>query len=255
VVIMAIAPTFVMFKMSTAIARARFESVAVNADFSLDADRVIEAMRKHRPAIVFIAYPNNPTGCLYSESSILKILEQAPGLIVIDEAYQVFAGDSFMSRLVDYPNLVVMRTLSKLGLAGLRLGYAAATPELIREIDKVRGPYNVGVLTQLIAERILEHHEVLEEQAREIVADRERLAAMFRSMPGVTVFPSAANFLLARVHDAGKVYSGLKERRILIRNLHGSHPLLDQCVRFTVGTKEENNLLIAALADTLSSVG
>ncbi len=254
-VIMAIAPTFVMFKISTVIARAKYVGVSVEEDFSLNADQVIAAMQEHRPAILFIAYPNNPTGNLFDEHVIQRIIGHAPGMVVIDEAYHVFAGRSFMSRLPDFPHLVVMRTLSKLGLAGLRLGYAAARPEWIHEIDKVRGPYNVGVLTQLVAQKILDHHRVLEEQAQEIVAERSRLEDALHSMRGIKAFPSSANFVLLRVPDAQKVYTGLKERGVLVRSLHGAHPLLDRCLRFTVGTREENDLLLEAFGKTLAALG
>jgi len=253
-VIMSISPTFVMFKMSAVIARASYVGVPLHADFSLDADRVIAAMSEHRPAILFIAYPNNPTGNLFDEAALHRVIESAPGLVVIDEAYNVFAHQSFMPKLPDYPNVVVMRTLSKLGLAGLRLGYAAAKPEWIREFDKVRGPYNVGVLTQLIAEKILGHHHVLEEQAGEIVDEREKMARALQGMPGVVAYPSVANFILLRVADAQAVHAGLINRGVLVRNLHGSHALLDRCVRFTVGTRAENQILMNAFAQTLESL-
>ncbi|MFM9970515.1 MAG: histidinol-phosphate transaminase [Burkholderiales bacterium] len=253
-VIMSIAPTFAMFKMSSIIARAKYVGVPLEADFSLNVERVLAAMAEHRPAILFIAYPNNPSGNLFDEKSLLTLIEQAPGLVVIDEAYNVFAEKSFLPLLPQYPNMVVMRTLSKLGLAGLRLGYAAARPDWIREFDKVRGPYNVGVLTQLIAEKILGHHRVLQDQAREIIAERETMLRILQGMPGVESFPSEANFILLRVADADAVHTGLMERGVLVRNLHGSHPLLDQCVRFTIGTKVENTTLIEAFSQTLSSI-
>ena len=253
--IMSISPTFVMFKVSATIARARYIGVPLDTDFSLNADRVIAAMAEHQPAIVFIAYPNNPTGNLFDEGALRRVIESAPGLVVIDEAYNVFARHSFMSRLPDHPNLVVMRTLSKLGLAGLRLGYAAARPEWIHEFDKVRGPYNVGVLTQLIAEKILSHHGILEQQADEIVEERGRMARALQGMAGVFAYPSVANFILLRVADAAAVHAGLMDRGVLVRNLHGSHPLLDQCVRFTVGTRAENEQLMLAFAQTLGALG
>ena len=255
VVIMSIAPTFTMFKMSSAIARAKYVGVPLNSDFSLDADRVIAAMAENSPAIVFIAYPNNPSGNLFDEMALQRVIEHAPGLVVIDEAYHVFARNSFMSRLPAFPNMVVMRTLSKLGLAGLRLGYAAARPAWIHEFDKVRGPYNVGVLTQLIAEKILSHHRVLEDQAGEIISERIKLEHALKKMSGVTPFPSVANFILLRVADANAVHTGLMDRGVLVRNLHGSHPLLDQCVRFTVGTTDENEVLMRAFAETLEATG
>jgi histidinol-phosphate aminotransferase len=160
-----------------------------------------------------------------------------------------------MTRLARFPNLVVMRTLSKLGLAGIRLGYAAARPEWIREFDKVRPPYNVNVLTQIVAERALAHYGDLEAQARDIVAERERLAAELRKLPRVTVFQSDANFILLRVPDAASIFEGMKRRGVLIKSMHGSVPvLLDQCVRLTIGTPEENRRCLAALAEALADL-
>ena len=201
--------------------------------------------------MVFIAYPNNPTGNLFSEESIAAVISAAPGLVVIDEAYHPFAGRTFMTRLAEFPNLVVMRTLSKLGLAGIRLGYAVARPQWIREFDKLRAPYNVNVLTQVVAERVLAHHDVLDAQAGEIKAERGRLAGRLKELPGVTVFPSDANFILIRVPDAPRVFEGMRRRGVLVKNLHGGVPLLDHCVRLTVGTPEENDQCFAALADAL----
>jgi histidinol-phosphate aminotransferase len=252
-VIMGASPSFSMYKMDAIIAKARYVGVPIADDFSLDAQRMVEAMREHRPGAVFISYPNNPTGNLFADEAIEQVIRHAPGLVVVDEAYHTFARRSFMERLSEFPNLMVMRTVSKLGLAGLRLGYAAARPDWIKEIDKVRGPYNVGVLTQLVAGKILDHHEVLEQQAAQIVSERARLFRELEAIDGVQPFPSEANFILARVHDASHVFEGLKERGVLIRTLHGAHALLDQCVRFTVGTPEENDAAIRALRETLSA--
>jgi histidinol-phosphate aminotransferase len=171
--------------------------------------------------------------------------------VVLDEAYHPFAQTSFLPRLADFSNLLVLRTVSKLGLAGLRLGYLVGRPEWIREIDKVRSPYNVSVLTQLVAERILAHGAVLAEQAARIRADRERLCAALAGLPGVRVFPSRANFVLARVPDAQALFEGLKARGVLVKSMHGASPQLEQCVRFTVGTAEENRILTDALAAIL----
>lgn len=253
-VVLAPSPSFFRYAMSSVIAKAKYVTVSIERDFSLDAGRMVAAMQEHRPAVVFISYPNNPTGNLFAEEAIVRVIEQAPGLVVIDEAYQTFAKRSFMPRLAEFPNLMVMRTLSKLGLAGLRLGYAAARPEWIREIDKVRGPYNVGVLTQRVAVKILEHYGVLEEQARNVVVERGRLADALAALGGVVAYPSEANFILAQVPDAPRVFEGLKERGVLIRNLHGTHPLLDQCVRVTVGTPQENDTVLKALRQTIEAL-
>jgi histidinol-phosphate aminotransferase len=248
-VLLAPEPSFAMYRINAVIARLRYVGVPLNADFTLDPARFVAAIEEHRPAVVFVAYPNNPTGNLFPAAAIERILDAAPGLVVLDEAYHVFAGKTFMGELARRPNLMVMRTVSKLGLAGVRLGYAAASPEWIRELDKVRPPYNVSVLTQFVAERVLEHVGALHGQADRIRAEREAMLGRLRELPGVEVFPSDANFVLVRVPDADAVDAGLKARKILVRNFHGSHALLANCLRITVGTPGENELVAAALAE------
>lgn len=253
-VIMAPEPTFVMYRLAAGFAQLRFAGVALEQDFSLDPDRFIAAMAEQRPAVVFISYPNNPSGNLYREDAIVRIIEAAPGLVVVDEAYHVFAGRTFMTRLGEFPNLMVMRTVSKLGLAGLRLGYGVARPAWTGEFEKLRPPYNVGVLTQVVAERVLANHAVLEAQAAAIRADRARLSKRLEAIAGVDQFPSDANFILARLPDAPRVFKGLMRRGVLVRNLHGAHPLLAHCLRLTVGTPEENDRLCAALAASMAEL-
>jgi histidinol-phosphate aminotransferase len=250
-VLLAPEPAFAMYRMNAVIARMRYVGVPLNRDFTLDDARFLAAIEEHRPAVIFIAYPNNPTGNLFPEDAIERILAAAPGLVVLDEAYHVFAGRTFMDRLGRFPNLMVMRTVSKLGLAGVRLGYAAAHPDWIRELDKVRSPYNVSVLAQFVAERVLAHVGVLHGQAERIKAEREAMFARLGELGGVEAFPSDANFILVRVRDADAVDAHLRARRILVRNFHGSHPLLANCLRLTVGTPGENELALAALAEGL----
>jgi histidinol-phosphate aminotransferase len=250
-VVLAPEPTFVMYRVYALVNRMRHVGVPLAPDFTLDCARFLAAIEEHQPALTFIAYPNNPTGNLFAEADVLRILHAASGLVVLDEAYHAFARKSFMQRLAQYPNLIVMRTLSKIGMAGLRLGYAAGGPDWMREFDKVRPPYNVNVLTQLVAERLLEHADVLAEQAAAIRDERGRLKAELERVPGVTAFASDANFLLARVPDAGRVFAGMKQRGVLVKSLHGSHPLLAQCLRITVGTAEENTQCLAALRAAL----
>jgi len=250
-VMLAPEPSFAMYKMNAVYARMRYVGVPLAADFSLDAKRFLAAVEEHKPALTFIAYPNNPTGNLYAEEEVEAIIAASPGFVVLDEAYHAFAGKTFMDRLARYPNLMVMRTVSKLGLAGIRLGYAVARPEWIREFDKLRPPYNVNVLTQALATHVLARLDVLNAQAARIREDRASLAEALRGLPGVTVFPSEANFILARVPNADALYRALEARKVLVRNLHGGHPLLENCLRFTVGTPEENQQLLTALRASL----
>ena len=251
-VVLAPRPCFFMFSQYAQFAGLRYVGVLLNRDFTLEPGVFLRALAEHRPAVVFIDYPNNPSGNLFSDEAIAQIIAAAPGLVVIDEAYHPFARKTFMTRLAEFPNLVVMRTLSKLGLAGIRLGYSVGRPEWIREFDKVRPPYNVSMLTHVVAERVLAHYDVLDAQARTINAERERLGGELRKLPGVTVFPSDANFVLVRVPDATRVFEGMRRRGVLVKNLHTGVPLLDHCVRLTIGTPEENRRCLAAFAEALA---
>ncbi len=244
-------PTFVMYRMNALFSGMRSMGIPTRGDFSLDREAFISAVRREKPALVFIAYPNNPTGVLYDEEDVAEIIRATDGLVVLDEAYHVFARRSFMPRLTEFPNLVVMRTVSKLGLAGIRLGYLAGRPEWVSQFNKVRQAYNVSVLTQTAAEFVLDRIEVLEAQAEAIRAERAALKEGLATLPGVTVFPSEANFFLVRVPDAVLVFDALKSNGVLVRNFNGAHPLLENCLRITVGTPEENRTLLSALRDAL----
>jgi histidinol-phosphate aminotransferase len=250
-VLVSVEPSFVMFRMVATFTGIRHVGVPLASDFSLDVPRLLSAIAEHGPAVTFLAYPNNPTGNLFDAGAIRGVIEASPGLVVVDEAYHAFAGKSFVPELSRYPNLLVMRTLSKLGLAGLRLGLLIGRPEWLSELDKLRLPYNVNVLTQLIAARVLERRDVLDAQAAAIRAERARLFASLQSVPGARAFPSDANFILFRVPRAEAVFSGLKARGVLIKNLSNSHSSLSDCLRVTVGTPEENDQFLAALKESL----
>jgi histidinol-phosphate aminotransferase len=241
-------PTFVMYSMNATFSGMRALPVPLRDDFSFDADAFIARMRAERPALVFLAYPNNPTGVLYPRAEVQRVIEAAPGLVVLDEAYHVFAGETFMDELSRYANLLVLRTVSKLGLAGIRLGYLAGRPEWLAQFNKVRQVYNVNVLTEAAALFVLERLDVLEAQAAEIRTERERLGAALRALDGVTVFPSRANFFLVRVRDAVHTYDELRRQGVLVRSLH---PGLANCLRITVGTPDENRILLNALKEAL----
>jgi histidinol-phosphate aminotransferase len=243
-------PTFVMYSMGATFAGMRAVPVPLRDDFSLDADAFIARMQAENPALVFLAYPNNPTGVLYPEADVVKIIRACKGLVVLDEAYHVFARKSFLPRLSEFDNLVVIRTVSKLGLAGIRLGYLVGRPEWVAELDKVRPPYNVSVLTQAAALFMLERLEVLEEQAAHILSERKNLGAALTALKGVTVYPSEANFFLIRVADADRVFGALKTQGVLVRNLNS--PVLKNCLRVTVGTPDENRILLNALRESLT---
>lgn len=254
--LLSVDPGFVMYRMIATFCRMRYVGVPLAAaDFSLDLPAVLRALRADRPAAVFLAYPNNPTGNLFDERAIVEILRAAPGLVVIDEAYAPFTDASFMARLGEFDNLVVMRTLSKMGLAGLRLGLLAGPAAWLDEFDKVRLPYNVNVLTQVSAEFALANKAVFDDQTRRIRDERARLTAALAALEGLTVYPSDANFLLLRTPPgrATAWFDGLRGHGILIKQLDGAHPLLHDCLRPTVGTPAENDALIAALAEVAAA--
>ncbi len=247
--IMAPEPGFVMYKMIATFAGMNYLGVPLQDDFSLDMPAMLRAIKEHQPAIIFLAYPNNPTGNLFAEEDIVEIVKAAEGLVVIDEAYHPFACTSFMSRLGEFDNLLVMRTVSKMGLAGLRLGLLAGSPKWLNEFDKVRLPYNINILTQVTAEFALQHAEVFEQQAALIREQREWLLLQLAEIEQFEVFPSRANFILLRVKqgDAQAIFESLMQQGVLIKNLHPAGGALSQCLRLTVGTPQENQAMLEAL--------
>lgn len=250
-VLLSIEPSFVMYRMIATFTGMRYVGVPLNADFSLDLDATLATIAREQPALIFLAYPNNPTGNLFAPDAVAQIIAAAPGVVVVDEAYYAFASDSFIPQLARYPNLLVMRTFSKLGMAGLRLGLLAGSAAWLEQLEKLRLPYNVGVLPQLVAEKLLDHHEVLLQQAEQIKKDRAKLYDALSGIAGVQVFGSEANFLLLRVKNAPKIFEGLKQHGVLIKNLHGAHTMLNDCLRVTVGTPDQNERFIAALQETI----
>ena len=251
--VLVLEPAFVMFRLIATFCRLRFIGVPLGPDFTLDPEPVLQAIAEYQPALIFLVFPNNPTGNLFDQEAMARIIRAAPGMVVIDEAYHAFAGQTFMPRLAEFPNLLIMRTLSKLGLAGLRLGVLAGAHQWLEHVDKVRLPYNVNVLTQLIAEKVLQHHGLLAQQATLIKAERARLFDELGRIPGIRPFPSDANFVLFQVRGANDVFAGLKRRGVLIKNLHESHPALAQCLRVTVGTPDENAKFLGALKETVNA--
>lgn len=254
--VLAPVPGFVMYAMSAQLLGLNFVGVPLKADLTLDREAMLAAMAEHQPAVIYLAYPNNPTGNLFDAADMDAIIRAARGpvcqsLVVVDEAYQPFAQHSWMPRLRDFDHLLVMRTVSKLGLAGIRLGYVAGHPKWIAELDKVRPPYNINVLTEATAQFMLEHVDVLDAQAATLRAERTKLIDALAALPGVEVFPSAANFILARVPDAAGMFDRLLKRRVLIKNVSKMHPLLANCLRVTVSNPEENAQFIDAFVASM----
>jgi histidinol-phosphate aminotransferase len=245
-------PGFVMYALSAKLQGLRFVGVPLTASFELDLPAMLAAVREHQPSIVYLAYPNNPTANLWDDAAIDAIIEAAPGLVVMDEAYQPFAARDSLARLERHEHVLLMRTMSKFGLAGVRIGYLIGRKPLIAELDKLRPPFNISVLNCETALFALEHVDEYARQAGIIRSERDELLKQLAELPGVTPFPSEANMILARVPDSKKAFEGMRERGVLVKNVAFLHPLLDNCVRLTVGTPDENVKMMDALKASLS---
>lgn len=252
-VVMAPEPSFVMYRMIATFVGMDYVGVPLDAEFKLDIDATLSAIAEHQPAVIFLAYPNNPTGNLFPVEHVEAILKASPGLVVVDEAYAPFTDASFMSRLGEFDNLVVMRTVSKMGLAGLRLGLLAGSSAWLNEFDKLRLPYNINVLTQASADFALANAEVFDRQTRAIRAERERMLIELAAIDGLTVYPSDANFILLRTPAgrAGAIFIALKAGGVLIKNVSGVGGSLSDCLRVTVGRPEENDAFLRVLRESM----
>jgi len=247
-------PGFVMYKQLSLCLGLNYHGIPLLADsFDLDMPAMLAAIEKHQPSVIFLAYPNNPTGNLFSEASIRDIIKTAKGLVVIDEAYSPFADASFISSLGQYDNLLVMRTVSKLGLAGLRLGYIAGTPNIIEQLHKIRLPYNINSLTQISANFALSNKALFDQQTQQICAERSVVFNQLNALNGITVYPSSANFILFKTpkNRANDIFASIKQQGVLIKNLSAQGGLLADCLRVTIGKPEENAAFVAALTKSL----
>ena len=247
-------PGFVMYGMSAQLQGLKFIGVPLTPDFELDEAAMLDAIARYSPAITYLAYPNNPTANLWDDASIENIIEvvgQQGGLVVMDEAYQPFSSKSYINRITQHNHVLLMRTLSKFGLAGVRLGYMMGPKALIAEIDKVRPPYNISVLNCECALFALENADVFAVQAHNLIAQRAMLLEALGKMPGVRCWKSDANMILVRVADSTKTFEAIKAQGVLVKNVSKIHPLLDNCLRLTVGTSDENLQLLAALEKSL----
>lgn len=242
-------PGFAMFAMIARTTGLTYRGVPLDADFQLDVPAMLAAIARHAPALVLIAQPNNPTGNAFDAEGLRAVVEAAPGLVVIDEAYYPFSAGNCLDWLAEYDNLLIMRTVSKLGLAGLRLGLLMGSKPWIEALEPLRLPYNINSLTQASAGFALEHYDAFMQQAAAIVSQRDVLATGLASLPGVTVFPSEANFVLLRVSagQADALAAGLRDQNVLVKNVSAAHPSLHDCLRITVGTEQENRILLEVL--------
>ena len=249
-------PGFVMYKQLSQSLGLNYHGIPLQADnFELDLPAMLAAIETYQPSVIFLAYPNNPTGNLFNEASIREIITLAKGLVIIDEAYAPFAGASFIDELQHFDNLLVMRTVSKLGLAGLRLGYIAGSPALIEQLNKIRLPYNINILTQISTDFALSNKALFDQQTDRICSDRTHVFEQLNDLPGITAFPSAANFILFRTPagQANLIFGSLKAQGVLIKNLAPQGGLLADCLRVTIGTEDENSAFLNALSKSLAS--
>jgi len=253
--VLAPVPGFVMYAMSAALQGLAFHGVALTEDFELDEAAMLAAVGEHQPAITYLAYPNNPSANLWDDAVLERIINAAGeqgGLVVIDEAYQPFSSKSYLDdRLARHSHVLLLRTLSKFGLAGVRLGYLMGPSALIAEINKVRPPYNVSVLNCECALFALEHQGVFAAQALDLRQQRAIVLTALAVLPGVRAYPSEANMILVRVIDAARTFAGMKSRKVLVKNVSTMHPLLANCLRLTVGTADENQRMLSALKESL----
>lgn len=248
--VLAPAPTFVMYQMVSAFLGMRYVAVDLCADFSLHLSNMLAAIEKHQPSVVFLAQPNNPTGRCYSEKEVRLLIEATSGLFVLDEAYLPYSQETLAQRLLqDYKHVVILRTLSKIGFAGLRFGYLFADAKIVAQLNKVRPPYNVNVLTQESILFALEHYERLMARASALKKARDLLYQRFSMLKNFRCLNTQANFLLLQTKDADKVWNALQERNILVKNLNHTHPLLQNYLRLTVGSATDNQKLYQALED------
>src|SRR5271157_1463808 len=241
-------PTFSMYGIISQALGERHKGIPLDKDFDLDVDKMAVYIKKFRPKLIFLSSPNNPTGNCFSSDRILKIIEMTKGIVVLDEAYQPFSSEKgFLSMMKDYKQLAILRTLSKIGLASLRVGYLLADSALLREVEKVRLPFNLNGLSQAVAAEAIRGSS-LRRLIKAIISERERLYEMLINVPGVRPYPSEANFIFFKVHNADAVHEKLLSNGVLVRNMNMA---VKGALRVTVGAPEENDLFIRALKKTL----
>ncbi len=242
-------PTFSMYGIIAQALGEKTIAIPLDSGFDIDLGKMIAEVRRERPRLIFLSTPNNPTGNCFSPEKIMRLLGTSKGIVVIDEAYQQFSSQKgFMPLLKDHTNLVVMRSLSKIGLAALRLGFLIAHADIIVEVNKVRLPFNVNALSQAVAAEILKNRRGIKASVKAIISERRRLFREMENIDGVHPCSSEANFILFRVADPDSLYHALLKRGVLIRNVSS---VVKGCLRVTVGTPEENTLLLEALKASL----
>ena len=247
--VLAPSPSFVMYEMGAKFLGLDFIPVGLNPNFSLNIEKMARAIQEEQPALIFLGYPNNPTGLPFSEEEVRKIAELSQGIVVIDEAYQAFSGTSLKNLASDYENVLILRTLSKVGFAGCRFGYLFGNAKLIEQIDKVRPPYNVNVMTTATIIFALKNYKTIKVYFEKIPVEREKLFKALKNLKNCEVLPSKTNFLLLKTPDSDLYLQELKRKGILVKNVGKAHPYLKNCLRLTVGFEEDNQKLLKALEE------
>lgn len=247
-------PSFSMYSFYARVAGATPVEYYLDEKFRYDISEIKRAVEEYYPKILHICNPNNPSGSIMPVSDILSIARRFGGVVVVDEAYYEFYGESAVKYIEDYPNLVILRTFSKaMGMAGLRVGYLVCNKNLANEIYKVKPPYNVNSFSQRAAELVLEYRDVRKDRINEILNAREWLFQALVGLRGVEPYPSEANFILMKVKDSLAVYKGLLKKGILVRHYTGDE-ILDNHLRVTIGRMEDNKYFLHCLAEILVSM-
>ena len=241
--ILSVEPSFVMYDMIAKFTRLNYQGVLLTNDFELDIEAMLAAIEQHKPKLIFIAYPNNPTGNTFERKAIEAIISASDAMVVLDEAYYAYSEDSFLLDINKYPNLVLLRTVSKIGFAGLRLGLLIGAQQTTEQLDKLRLPYNINTLTQVSANFLLQEQDEINNNAKIIIAERQSLSEALKAISGLVVYPSQANFILFKAPQANTLFENLKENGVLIKNLSAA-PNLENCLRVTVGSAEQNQVFI-----------
>jgi histidinol-phosphate aminotransferase len=248
-------PTFVMYKIIAANAGQKVVEVPLTDNFDLDLDAMQDQFSAGFPSLIFLSYPNSPTGNLFDRDKIETLLKKAPGLVIVDEAYAAFSGQTMLDLTKKYDNLLILKTLSKRGMASIRLGFILGNSEVIAQLNKVRLPYNVNALSQLTANFFLDNIDEFDRQVDDIVQRREELFAGLTKIDGITPYPSQANFIYFSCNfDSDRIYANLAAQGIMVKNLN-IPPRMTNCMRVTVGNHQENETFLKALQKVVSEQG
>lgn len=248
-------PTFVMYKIIALNTGQKVAEVPLDENFDLNLDAMLGKFGADFPSLIFLSYPNSPTGNLFDRDKIETLIKKAPGLVIVDEAYGAFSGQTLLDLTKKYDNLLILKTLSKRGMASIRLGFILGNPEVVAELNKVRLPYNINALSQRTAIFFLDHIDEFDRQVDDIVQRREELFIGLKKIAGIEPHPSRANFIYFSCNfDSDRIYANLAAQGIMVKNLN-QPPRMINCMRVTVGNHHENETFLKALQKVISEQG